>query len=239
MVSRYVSSRTPDTEGKCTYWIDVNRGSVPVRIVNEYTETVSSSTYVFGDIEQVTHAGWLPRRKLHYLTGGKTTDLVVITKIDTQNRPPTSMFQLDFPDPVELGDLQRKVVYRKGKTWSLLKLPSPSSPGTERFGMGPSLLPDELPGEIEAGLPWAMISLVVTLSLVAGSIVLSRPKTKPTATWDPRFLRVPSWATDRRRPAVGANATPLGFAGSHEGEPESGMAASMGLLLSCGRVHSD
>ena len=33
----------------------MNRGSVPVRIVKEYTQPVSSSTYVFGDIEQVSH----------------------------------------------------------------------------------------------------------------------------------------------------------------------------------------
>jgi hypothetical protein len=98
---------------------------------------------------------------------------LVVTEIDARNRPPSSVFQLDFPEPVRVPDISKRVVYARGKTWSLLKLPSPSSPGTESFQTFGSGLPPELPGEIEAATPWTMIVLAgAVFFLLAGSIVV-------------------------------------------------------------------
>ena len=87
--------------------------------------------------------------------------------------------------------------------------------------MGPSLLPDELPGEIEAGPPWAMISSVVALpSSPAPSSFSSEDETNGYV--GSRVPEVPSWGTDRREPVMGADATPMGFAGSTQVNPDQG-----------------
>jgi hypothetical protein len=167
------------TGGKRTYWIDVNRGSVPLRIVNHYDEDNSDSIFTFSDLEHVAGAGWLPRRRLHVLDGGKVVDRIVVTEIDVHNKPPSSAFQLEFPDPVRLVNQPRGLVYKRGKTWSLLKLPDPSSPGTEKIEKFlPSSL-DELPGEIEAGSPWPVIvPVVLVLFLGVGSVVVLRRRNR-------------------------------------------------------------
>ena len=51
-------------EGRCTCWIDISRGCVPLRIQDHYNQTGSESTFLFGDLEHVPNGGWLPRSRL-------------------------------------------------------------------------------------------------------------------------------------------------------------------------------
>ena len=116
-------------DGKCTYWIDLHRGSVPLRIKEHYNPNNADITYIFSDLVHAPNAGWLPRRRLHIMNQGQIVDRVIVTEIDTLNNPQPSTFQLDYPEPIILFDDARKLVYPRRKSWSLLNLPDPASPG--------------------------------------------------------------------------------------------------------------
>lgn len=165
--------------GKRTYWVDLNRGAVPLRILNHYNPTNRDSHFIFDDLVQVPNAGWLPRRMLHITGNGGSVRRVVVTNVDVQNRPSLSVFQLDFPKPISLHDRARKLVYSRRKTWSLLNLPSRSSPGTRSAIPIDYIPPAELPGEIEPGPPWVIIvSASMSVVLVLGSILVLRRRKK-------------------------------------------------------------
>lgn len=161
-------------DGRRTYWIDLNRGSVPLRILEHYNPTNVDINFFFSDLVQVPGAGWFPRRMVHIIGNGATVHRFDVTEIDARNRPTFAAFELDFPEPVGLYDEARKLAYSRRKTWSLLNLPSPSS--REARPVVPTLIPGgELPGEIEAGPPWpTIVAAAIILFLTVGSVLIVR-----------------------------------------------------------------
>jgi hypothetical protein len=118
--------------GKCTYWIDVNRGCVALRMFNRFDHG-AESVHTFSELEHLPNAGWLPRRRLCVLRDGEVVDRLVVLQADTVNKPQASVFQLEFPEPVVLVDRTKRLVSSPRKTWSLLDRPGPGSPGTRAF----------------------------------------------------------------------------------------------------------
>ena len=161
-------------EGKCAYWIDISRGCVPLRIQDHYNKTGSESIFVFSDLEHVPNGGWLPRSRLCIIQNGALVNRLVVTQIDTQNKPQPSVFQLEFPEPIPLVNRTRNLVSSGRKTWSLLNLPNASSSGTRAFPRVPAP-PQAMPGEIDPGALWDIIVLaIVIVCLIVGSIVVLR-----------------------------------------------------------------
>jgi hypothetical protein len=157
-------------EGNCTYWIDMNRGCVPLRILNHYNKTGSEATYLYGDLEHVANAGWLPRRRLRIIQNGAVVDRLVVTQIDAKNKPQPSVFQLEFPEPIILVDRARNLVSPARKVCSLIKPPSAAFPGSRPFV---SASPPEMPGEIDSTSPWFVVLIAAAVLLfLAGSIVM-------------------------------------------------------------------
>ncbi len=138
-------------DGKRSYWIDLDRGTVPLLIVDHNNLNNVDVHMIHGDLEHVQNAGWLPRRRIHIVGNGQVVDRIVVTDIDTKHKPAASAFQLDFPEAVVLVDAARKLVYPRRKTWSLLSLPGPTSPGTRPATPRSYIPPHELPGEAESG----------------------------------------------------------------------------------------
>jgi hypothetical protein len=175
--------------GKCTYWIDLTRGCLPLRIQTQYNRAGGDVIYRFGDFEHVAGAGWIPRRSFHVWADGHLADLVVISKIDVVNRPARSMFQLGFPAPVSLHDQARQLIHPKRKTWSLLDLPDASSRGTRAFapqriaqrdtpekrpGKAPSpLFAGEMPGEVEPRFDRSIIAGALIVFFIVASVVFA------------------------------------------------------------------
>ncbi len=166
-------------EDKRTYWVDLSRGCVPLRIVGHHGQNTADSVYKFSDLEHVPNAGWLPRRSLHILLNGKVVDRIVVTQIDTENKPRSPLFQLDFPQPMPVLDRHRKLFYARQKSWSLLNLPSRSSPGTRAAIPRAFNPPTDMPGEIEAGSPWAIVvSAAAVLGIISGAVLIALKRRK-------------------------------------------------------------
>ncbi len=58
-------------EGKRTYFIDVNRGSVPLRILDHFNPSNVDVAFIFSELAHLPNAGWLPRRRLHIIGQGR------------------------------------------------------------------------------------------------------------------------------------------------------------------------
>ncbi len=157
-------------DGKRTFWIDVDRGCVPLRILEHYNPNNVDVTFIFADLEHVPSAGWLPRRRLHIIGPGAIVDRFVVTQIDTRHKPGPDVFQLDFPEPVALNDMVKKVVHPKQKSWSLLKLPASTPRGA--MPLLPLPPPPEMPGEIAPTPFWVFVLAAVILAMVAGAALL-------------------------------------------------------------------
>jgi hypothetical protein len=167
--------------GTRTYFIDVNRGSVPLRIVDHFNPSNVDVTFIFSDLAHLPNAGWLPLRRLHIIRQGRSVllDRIVVKEIDTEKKPPRSAFELEFPEPISVHDAARKLLYPKRKTWSLLRLPGPSSPGTTAVTAGTFPPPVELPGEIEPSSAWpAILAAGVVLLVAAGWVVVLRRRNR-------------------------------------------------------------
>ena len=166
-------------EGRCTYWLDLNRGSVPLRILDHYNPADLDVTFDFGEVVQIPNAGWLPRRMVHIVGNGDTVQRLLVKEVDAQHKPAGTAFALDFPKPVRVTDGARKLVYPSSKTWSLLHLPGRHSPGTITATPATYVSPSELPGEMDAGPSWVTIFfLAILVFLILGSIFLIRMRKK-------------------------------------------------------------
>ncbi len=160
-------------DGKRTYWIDIARGSVPLRILDHYNPNSADIVYIFRDLEHVANVGWLPRRRLHIIGQGGLVDRIVVTEIDTKNKPGPAVFQLEFPEPISVFDTARKLVYPRRKVWSLRDLPQRSSPGVRP--VSPYTRPPEMPAEVVPVSWWTVIlSAVAILLVTAVPIVVLR-----------------------------------------------------------------
>ncbi len=145
-------------KGDRTYWIDLKRGAIPLRIVDHSPPSHTVSVIRFDDLEEVRDRGWFPRRMLHYIGSGDRVEQLVVTKMDTRNKPPLSRFALEFSKPIAMVDELRKFVYSPRRTWSLLDLPRPGSPGARYAPTLDQSLSDKMPGEISPGTPWGLIA---------------------------------------------------------------------------------
>jgi hypothetical protein len=154
--------------GERNYWIDLDRGSVPLRILDVSSSGGRETRHemVNEDLTFVPNAGWLPGTRRFVMQGGKVAQQIRITSVEA-NQPVLSAFQLDFPEPVGMFDEARKRRYSRRKTWSLLQLPSTdsreSTPATPR-SFAP---PPEPPEDVTPKHYWAVVLFATALFLLA------------------------------------------------------------------------
>ena len=131
--------------GQRTYWVDINRGAIPLRI-EDSRGPKKTHISVQDDLRFIPNAGWLPFTQRLVMQDGKIVREIHITEAEVHLKPDVSEFQLDFPSAVKMYDDARKRKYLPRKTWSLLQLPSPNSPDAKPFTPKLSVPPPELPG---------------------------------------------------------------------------------------------
>jgi hypothetical protein len=154
---RKVSRLTIDYgNAKVTYWVDLERGGIPLRVLQEPAQDGTKSLIIHDKLEFVASAGWIPRRRLEVI-GERIFEELAVTDIDVKRKPEASVFRLDFPQPIGLVDQARRLSYSPRNSWSLLNLPGPSSPGARAVDLRPVFEPDDLPGELVPSVPWPII----------------------------------------------------------------------------------
>jgi hypothetical protein len=153
----------------------MNRGAVPLRIVNHVNSANFDVIFSFDDLERVANGGWLPRRRLHIIGKGEVVDQLIVKQIDVQLRPDLSLYKLEFPEPIGLTNQAKQLTYSKRQNWSLLNLPSEHASGTRPFRKS-SIPPLELPSEVAHSDLWSIIvpTLLVFMAIASTIIFFKR-----------------------------------------------------------------
>lgn len=169
-------------EGRRQYWVDLERGAVPLRILDSGTGPGRSALlWDFGDVRSVGR-GWLPFRMTLAIIGDLSADERVegvnlrekrITEADFERRPDRSMFRLEFPEPVPLINVTTKVRHDPRRVWDLAAISPAAAARARPLDMAqPQAAPPALPGARRGRPPWAMPLLAAGAALLALSAAL-------------------------------------------------------------------
>lgn len=142
--------------GTGEYWIDAERGAVPLRIVDRISRedlrpTGYDTEYLFDDVRHVPGRGWLPFKQSWWSSFDDRGGQIVLTDASFDSTPAASDLALTFPEPVGLINEAKSLRYPKRKTWDLSKLPSDHSSAVEKVRMAtiPMSEVPQMPGERE------------------------------------------------------------------------------------------
>ena len=174
--------------GTRTFWVDLERGAIPIRIVDELYAG-SRIDIVQSDLRLLPKHGWLSYTHIKYLPGGRTRRTTIrSTEFDRQ--PVRADFRMEFPTPIHLVDTESGLSYKQPrKVWDLSNLPSPNSPEAAPLrinltaGTGPTML-EEAP---RRSFPYFTAAGVLLASGVVGYLFL-RKRRLTLATQQPRGM---------------------------------------------------
>ena len=137
--------------GKRVMWVDPERGAIPLRVHDDMPGGTSYDLQ-YGDIRLVAGRGWLPFERTEFVAGGRVFRTVV-TKVDF-GKVPDDTFRLEFPEPIAMGNLDKRVWYRPRKVWDLSRLPAANSRDALPLGAALSVPEPVMPKERESRTPW-------------------------------------------------------------------------------------
>ena len=173
LVKLTLTSATSENE----YWIDMERGAVPLKIVSSETAPPQRAgyrtEYHLDDLRLVAGRGWLPFRESWWYSDDSRAYQVVIGEAHFDDPPRVEAFALDFPRAISLVDDSKGVRYPPSRTWNVLRLPGPHAHGVqkvERASIPQSELP-RLPGEMPSQgcydyLLYGAVALVLAVGLI-------------------------------------------------------------------------
>ncbi len=151
------------------YWVDPERGGVPLMMRDEMAGGKQVTELVQEDLRQVKGRGWLPFAMTMFHDDGRV-QRVLIRSEACENPLSASVLGLDFPVPVAAQDQVTNRVYAPQKYWHLDELSGPNSPKATPVAR-PDLGPPVLPGERESPswrIPIFTISLAAVVALAGG-----------------------------------------------------------------------
>jgi hypothetical protein len=162
--------------GDLEYWIDLDRGAVPLKIVARIDASEnapeSEMVYHFDDVRQIPGRGWLPFRESWWGSRENKAGQILITEASFDRPPEASAFDVDFPEPITLVDEAKSVRYPARRAWNLASLPSPGGRGVEKveFATIPLDALPKLEGERTAGSRYQL--LILGLTTLAATVAL-------------------------------------------------------------------
>jgi len=156
--------------GTQEYWIDPDRGAVPLQMICHMNEHETTAQLNYDDLRE-TEGGWLPFRTTFSMDGGKHVIQIVIHDAEVKTPPVKDEFQLTFPAPTKMVDAARNLIYEPRPTWSLLDLPSTHSTDARALRISEYVPPPVMPGERQ-GWTWGSRALYAAATILAIAAVV-------------------------------------------------------------------
>jgi hypothetical protein len=172
---------------RLTFWLDPERGSIPLRTRLESTEGEFVQQLDYSDIRRAPTGAWFPFRRIFVTPNldripfrpGKGLRVFehVITDANFETPPDRADFRIEFPDPVELLHVATDIAYPRTKVWDLDAISSSAArAGTIRAPLATThQMGQGMPGERSD--PWwdlPVIALGVLLAVGGGITLLRR-----------------------------------------------------------------
>ena len=169
---------------KSQFWIDVERGAVPLKrsymtISQEKHATHLVSEDFNDDLREVgVNKGWLPFRHTSYLPDSSSVHQYVISEANFDAPPPSSTFRLEFPEPRVMVNGATMLRYAPRDVWDLRDLPSASAHEATKLVASEAKSSDvpKLAGE-RPPTPWWVFPVLISgliLVLGAGAMIFRR-----------------------------------------------------------------
>ncbi len=115
---------TPDQ--KRTYWVDVERGAIPLRLTGVSRDGSTTLEVYLDDLQLVPGHGWYPNVRTLWMGGGHARRVQLLQpKWDVKDDLTT--FRLQFDDPVGIFDRAAMLSYSPRKVWDLETIPKKGS----------------------------------------------------------------------------------------------------------------
>jgi len=160
--------------GRRTYWIDTERGSIPLRAEVDFDGDPSRRIVLLHeDLRLLVGGGWLPFTRLLVMGNGDVVERIELTEVNLAP-PQPSAFRLEFSTPTSLMDTARQLWYKPRLNWDLHHLPAKSSADAETVSVNQTPVSD-MPGEVARLSPyWWPILLLLSLGTVCLAVGLLR-----------------------------------------------------------------
>lgn len=160
--------------GKRTYWVDLERGAIPLA-AHDDVEGKGSFDVRHGDLRFVEGHGWLPFATTTVLRDGRVFRLIV-RDVDFDRPPGPSAFRIELDRVRMVGNAGSNRYYQQ-KVIDLNALPADDSPESKPMGTARPLGGPVLPGEVERGLSWWPYAVGATLIVVGLALYVRRRRT--------------------------------------------------------------
>lgn len=152
--------------GVRTYWVDIERGAIPLRIEDE----VNGGNHFYwscGDIRHVDGRGWLPFTMTTLREGGRTRRLI-IKEASFDSPPPAAAFRIELDQPTKVANTAEGRSYTERRHIDLNDLPKPTSRESIPLGRGPVAgPPSSFPDRRSPRPPYyTMAALAVVIAVV-------------------------------------------------------------------------
>ena len=115
---------TPDQ--KRTYWVDVERGAIPLHLTSVARDGSTTLEVYLDDLQLIPGHGWFPNVRTLWMGGGHARRVQLLQpKWDAKDDLTT--FRLQFDEPVGIFDRAAMLSYSPRKVWDLETLPKKGS----------------------------------------------------------------------------------------------------------------
>ena len=152
--------------GQRSYWIDVERGAIPLRMHEERDDSLPTSDIYLGELQQVPGQGWFPMTRTR-VGADLRVQRWIVQDAEWENPPGPKEFRVEFAEPLSVYNRTDSVVYKPRKIWDLADLPGINSPDSEPVVDRVVLGGPPMPGVRESS-PWTMWVAIAA----AGSVVV-------------------------------------------------------------------
>jgi hypothetical protein len=169
------------TTGEVEYYVDTERGAVPLKIVDRESASdrlaAQQVIHYLDDLRLIPGHGWLPFKQSWWYSVDGRGYQIVLGEANFESPPGESAFALDFPKAISLVDAAKGIRYPPNRTWNVLRLPRTDSSGVEKVEY--SSIPDDavpkLPGEMPARSGYSLLILgAAAAALAVGTMIWRR-----------------------------------------------------------------
>ena len=153
------------------YWVDTDRGSVPLRTLTK----LDSGHYIdsrYDDIIELQGFGWLPKTMSTFISQASSIRIIHLHTIDISHMPDRANFRIEFEKATALVDTSKDLIYSPRKSWSLDELPRIGSKESKPLQKGQSAPIVPHPGEIEVDRTHGKYFTIAVMVLFGGSVCL-------------------------------------------------------------------
>jgi hypothetical protein len=129
------------------YWIDLERGAMPLKIVDTDEQGKDKYEVINQNIKLLSDHFWFPFRQIIFNRSGRAKE-VTVTAADFQDPPKPQAYEMEFPEPVAIIDNGKRIRYAPQKVWDLNRLPSPHSKDARKLVVAEmQVVAPAMPGE--------------------------------------------------------------------------------------------